>query len=567
MYNIFKKIFSILNLIKKNKFSGIILLSVIRSFFEILSLGLLIPVLAILSNFQKDANLFGYNLSFVKRLDINELLILFITVFLISYLFKTLFIGYYEVQKLKKCKDINDKISNIFITNYLNKDYIFFINKNYSELIRNISSEVNLFSFGAIGNYINIIATGLIIIFYCVFLIFYNFKTIYVILIIFVLSFISIIFSQKKFKHWGNIRSQIASKLLKIFDEMFLNIKMIKIFNLEENFKLSSTKPIFQLSESTIKRDLYLGMSAPVIEFISVLFFFIFLILLTSFYKSSYQEILVLFGIIAFASLKLLPSIINLIKSFQQIKYLEKNINIIYDDLKFEKCNHIKENFQLNNIFKIKLQNVKFFYKPENLILDDINIEIKANDKLGIIGKTGSGKSTLLNILCGLLEPNHGTISINDKDYKKINFYNIFSYVPQNIYLFDNSILYNITFQENEKNCNMDRFYELLDAFDLQDIIKNNEDGIHANLGQKGIKISGGQAQRIGLARALYAKFSILVLDESTSSLDEQTEKIIIDKIDQFTKNKIVIFATHRKQALKHCNKIVEVNNKKLLEY
>jgi ABC-type bacteriocin/lantibiotic exporter with double-glycine peptidase domain len=559
MYVIFKKIFYILNIIKKNKFSFIIFLTVARSFFEILSLGLLIPVLGILSNYDKKDILSNYKFSFIENFEIKELLILFISIFLLSYFLKTLFIAYYEKKKLDKCKDIYDTISIILIKNYLSKKYIYHINQNSSELIKNLTSETNLFSFGVISYYINILSAFFLIFFYCLFLIFYSSKTLFVIAAVFVLGYLTIIYTQKRFKYWGELRSELASKLIKIFDEAFLNIKMIKIFNLENKITKNAIASINQLSNFTIKRDLYLGMAAPVIELVSVLIFFIFLIILTTIYQTSYEKIIILFGLMAFASIKLLPSIINLIKNLQQIKFLEKNVNTIHDDINLNKDKlNLKE---LKEISKINLNNIKYFYKSDQVVFKNINIEINAQDKLAIIGTTGSGKSTLLNILCGLLEPNEGNITINNKNYKDVNFLNIFSYVPQKIYLFDNSILYNITFEENERNCDMEKFNKIIDSLQLRDLIQGSIDGVNTSVGQKGIKISGGQAQRIGLARALYAKFSILILDEATSSLDEKTENHVLNEIFNYTKDKIVVFATHRKKVLNYCNKILEIND------
>ena len=231
-----------------------------------------------------------------------------------------------------------------------------------------------------------------------------------------------------------------------------------------------------------------------------------------------------------------------------------KSSKNIYEHSKEKK----DQNFKLNNI---KFENVSFSYPSVNFpILSNLNFEINKGDRIAIIGETGSGKTTLLNLISTLIFPSSGKIIINGHDrpdlYKNVR--NNIGYVSQSVYLSDNSIILNISLShsitENEKI----NILSILKSLNL-DVINNKSVNEIASIGERGSMLSGGQIQRIGIARALFRNPSILILDESTNALDEENEIKILDFLIKEFKNKIIIFCSHKKNILKYCNKILEV--------
>ena len=194
---------------------------------------------------------------------------------------------------------------------------------------------------------------------------------------------------------------------------------------------------------------------------------------------------------------------------------------------------------------------------------DGINIEFLKNDKICIIGESGSGKTTILQKILGL---DYFDINKVSFDGKKTNlnineWQNLFSYIPQNFFLLNDTIKNNITFLEDGDNFNNDRYCDSLKKADC-DFIKKLDQGENFVVGENGERLSGGERQKIAIARSLYQNKSILILDESTSQINKNSEKIILDNLNNL--NKIVIFVTHDNSNLKYFNKVYEVKGKKL---
>jgi ATP-binding cassette subfamily B protein len=268
-------------------------------------------------------------------------------------------------------------------------------------------------------------------------------------------------------------------------------------------------------------------------------------------------------GALALCAQRLLPLIQQIYSSIVAIgAHRESVVDAI--GLLEQKIN-IREPFgvDLKVIKNIIFKNVSFKYDcEEEWTLKAINIEIKAGDKLGIVGLTGSGKSTLIDLLMGLLNPTSGFIEINNNKMNILNanqFQSRISHVPQSIYLKDATILENIAFSENQSKIDVDRAMKCIEAAQLHEMIKSIPLGLNTTVGERGIKFSGGELQRIGIARALYKNSSVIVLDEATSALDEETEGLIINLIKEIFVGGIIIMISHRPKSLTMCNKIIQI--------
>ena len=214
-------------------------------------------------------------------------------------------------------------------------------------------------------------------------------------------------------------------------------------------------------------------------------------------------------------------------------------------------------------------KDISFSYlSSRDFSLKKINFEINKFETLAIIGKSGSGKSTLVDIISGLIEPSSGEIQIDQKvstnEYFKIR-QNV-SYLSQNFFLIDDTILNNIVFDDSENNVNLKRVNELIIKLELEDLIRNSKNGIYSYVGEGGVQLSGGQSQRIALARCFYSNKDIIILDEATSALDINTENSILNLIKSIKLNKTIILVSHRKNVLEFADKVLMLDDGKVIK-
>jgi len=267
------------------------------------------------------------------------------------------------------------------------------------------------------------------------------------------------------------------------------------------------------------------------------------------------------------SSLRVLPAVSRITNSITLLRLYKYSIDIIYSKLKNKK--KIRVNHYINYKFEeLNLTNVNFQRENNKLILKDVNLNFFKNDWVGIKGLSGSGKTTLIDLICGLLKPNKGKIILN----KKINLTKIkgtipikIGYVPQDIFLLNDSLQANIAFglPINEKDQN--KIINVMKLCKLEKFIKNKKSIAKININEDSNNLSGGEKQRIAIARAIYPDPELLIFDEFTSSLDDKTERDILKNLKKILKNKTAIFISHKKRSLANCKKIYTFKNKTLI--
>jgi ABC-type multidrug transport system fused ATPase/permease subunit len=300
---------------------------------------------------------------------------------------------------------------------------------------------------------------------------------------------------------------------------------------------------------------------------------------LSLFYLSKSSDYSTLFPQLAFfavLTIRFVPAFTSILMSLNYIKIFSASVNLITREL-----NDI-ENYRPilvgnKNIYNNKIKNSKSnFLSVVNLsynypeekksTLEKINFTIEKGSKVAVIGKTGSGKSTLFNLMLGLLEPKHGNIFFKNKSiYEDLNSWRKqICYISQNIYLLDSSIKDNITFNLFEEEVDKDKLKRVIDLANLRATINEMPFGLETTVGSDGIRLSGGERQRIAIARALYRNSSIFFMDEFTSSLDSETENLIVKNLKDNFPDKTMLIISHRKSTIDNCDKILKIDQGKL---
>ena len=273
-----------------------------------------------------------------------------------------------------------------------------------------------------------------------------------------------------------------------------------------------------------------------------------------------------IFGII---SLKLLPQLILAFNIYGNIKNSEYAIDILNNEL--SKLNKNKDVDKQEIVIQksLEVKNFTFYYNEEKkLIFEDLNFMLKVNDIIGIRGVNGSGKSTLLKALSGLIAPENGEVLIDENKvnkFKDLSWKNSISYIEQDVFLFNDTLIKNITLKENLSSSELNFVNDLIDNFNLRNFVNSNKLGLNQIISENNINLSGGEKQKIAICRAFFKNSKFIFLDETFSNLDRDTTKKVKNYIKNL-RNKGIVIVSHNLEDLDVCNRNLQIENGKIFE-
>ena len=366
--------------------------------------------------------------------------------------------------------------------------------------------------------------------------------------------------SKKKFLNIGDAINFNREKTIQSIEQSFASLKDIFNLNKFEYITHDFHKSHQNLLFNKYKSIFLISVPKFFLEFTSILILTMLTYITFSNGNKSSDE---LFGNLLFLGLafyKSIPSINSIINFFNEYQIYENILgDIYYENKKITKLfsNNDKKKFIKNFNSEIEFKKIRYSYpltKNKIQSLMDVNLLIKKGKKVGLYGKTGSGKSTLINIVSGLLRPSSGKIFIDNKEISKIYKPGFIAVVPQKIYLFNTTIEKNITLEHEEKNINYKLLNKILNTCQINEILKKKNKSLKHVISDRGINFSGGETQRIGLARALYSNPSLLILDESSNALDKRTEKKIFDLLFKFNSSLSILIISHNSDLIKKCD-------------
>ena len=559
--NIYKTIGS-----EKKKIKFFIFLIFISALLEIAGVALVVPVLTLILS---SSSFISFEIPFsseglivIKKDQLMLITVIFIFFF---YLFKSLFLGYFNYWRSKFIFSLNEKISTRLFTIYLYQPYIFHVSRNSSISTRNLISVQNYVS--NIDQSAHLITEIIILLSFFSVLLFYEpLVTLYIALIS---STFALIYIKKVSPISFRLgeQSHIETRnILQTINQGLFGIKDIKLYGREKDFLKSFNESIKKFSYSLRIFEFLQPLSRILLEFLAVILI-ITSVLFLYFLDYKNNDIIIFVALLAAVGFKFIPSVNKVLFAVQHLKYylpLSKNI---FNELNLKMIETNEEDKKLIFEKNINIDSLDYSYK-NNQVLKNIKLDIKKNTSIGIIGKTGSGKTTLINIILGLLEISKGEIEIDNvkSNFNNRSWQNKIGYVPQNIYLVDDSIKKNIAFGISSKKINEDKIVNSLKIAQMYDFAMNLPDNINTIVGENGAQLSGGQIQRLGIARAVYNDPDILIFDEPTSSLDQETEKNFIKEIKKFKFKKTIIIISHREEPLNFCDEIYKLENNKLIK-
>lgn len=563
VWHIYKK----LSYDHKKKCLFLLVFMLVTAVLEVASLGLVVPFLSFLTNESYISNIpilkdllrfVDINYGIVSSTFISLLFILLAIMAMSARLLLLRFNALFIVA-------VGSNLSLRVLGYVLNQPYEYHLKMNTSDLIANIKEKVELTVFAVLLPVLTLISNSIISIALIITLIAINWKVALIVSLIFIpLYAILIVFSRVRLNSNSLSIQRNQPLTIKLIQEALGSIRDI-ILNSNKDVYIEKYKLPDYENRLAQAKNIVLA-SSP--RFIMECTGMILIASLTLYYVSNeinLMTVLPSLGALALGAQRILPSLQQIYAAWASIAGYGTSADEVIEKLEIldnENKKIISNEIKFNN--SIKFNKVSFaYYGVNEPIIQKIDFEIRKGDRVAIVGKTGSGKSTIIDLIIGLIKPTSGFIYIDDQklnDNVVSSWQEKIALVPQTIFLSDESLLQNICLGYEEDKIDINRVKSCIKTVGLEDVIEKLPNRYQTKIGERGVRLSGGQRQRIGIARALYKKKKILILDEATNALDEDTENKIIKNIQSMSKDLTIIIISHRPQTLKFCNKKILIN-------
>ena len=576
-YNIFtvlKLSFGVLAVDRK-RFNFAVFLCVIGGAFELVGVGTLYPFLALLSKPELiETNEILHSVyNYFQFENVTDFLLLSGWIALIIFFIATLFLFFKNAYIIRFCTRQNSQVSVRMLEAFLRKDMLFHIGGNSGALSKDVIEQSDQFTNGVLLSVMTLLADGLILIVLIALILLVDLKA--GLVMTFVIGTVLIIvleITRKKVHEYGVRNDEGNSKRFVFVVSVLQSVKEVKVSGKESFFanlfriqanelaRCYSNLNIIQLIPQSVMQFVAAGsVIGMALYFISA--------------GVGIEIIVPTLGLYAVAGYRLMPSANKIAGAISQLRQFQPAIQNVSKVLG---ASSFHSNFSNKgicdskcNFTAIDFKNIKYQYPDtDKFIFENLSVSIACNSFVSLVGPSGSGKSTLVDLLLGLLKPMNGEITVNGKSIMNLgedSWRKLFSYVPQTVYIVDGTIAENIAFGVSVEDIDWNWMQRVISLCHLEDLINEQANGFHASVGERGSMLSGGQKQRIGIARALYQDAPILILDESTSSLDGITEKAIIKLLHELSKSKTIISISHRDSIVRQCDRVIMIDQGQVL--
>ena len=573
-------LYSILSSHERKIATLLMVMILIMALLDMIGVASILPFIAVLSKPElietnSILNLF-YNKSFLLGVETKEqfMFLLGIVVFIVlisSLLFKALTV--YAKHRFIQMREYS--IARRLVEGYLNQPYDWFLSRHTADFGKNIFSEVVAIVNIGFKPAINLIAQGSIATAILTLLIIVDPKLSMIIGVTFgTFYFLLYKYNSKFLKRIGEERLKNNQTRFMAVSEAFSASKEVKFAGLESVYLKRFNKPAKIFAKNSASFLIISEIPRFLLEIIAFGGMLFILLFLMSQSNTTFIDALPTIALYAFAGYRLLPALQQTYSSIIQLRFINSSIVNLHNEINNLPNNHTKVIKNQNQIIEpkkyISLNNIFYSYPNSKLTaLKNINMKIKVNTTVGIVGPTGSGKTTTVDIFLGLLKPNQGCLIVDDKILQEDDlriWQSSIGYVPQNTFLADDTVAANIAFGYNANEINYNSVERAAKIANLHDFVyKELPLKYDSIVGERGVRLSGGQIQRIGIARALYKNPKFLILDEATSALDNYTEQVVMDAVKNLDKKITIIKIAHRLTTIKDCDKIFLLDNGELI--
>ncbi len=556
---------------------------IVAAVFETIGIGAIFPFVGILTDPKviKEQAILSFLYNFFHFNSINGFIV-FAGIALLSIFFiKNIYLLFFNYIQVRVILNQQVRLSRSLFKEYLTKPYVFHLQRNTSELLRNINSEITKLFQGIIISGFQLLTEILVTLFILALLIFTApLATIIASTLLGGSVFIFFRFFRKKISHLGTEQQIVNAAMIKWVNQGLGASKEVKVSGKEDFFVNAFTAQ----SQIGARNSRQLGMLNQVpryfIETIMVTIVLITMLIIV-FKGSNTTSLVSTMALFAMAAFRLMPSITRIVGFITAIRYSQPALSTIYDDLFLNKDQHVSSDHpvledpskildQNERVFtdSIILKDISFKYpNQKDFSVRDVSLKIPIGQSVAFIGESGAGKTTLVDIILGLFHPENGEILIDGKNLndQRATWKQKIGYIPQSIFLSDDTIRGNIAFGLDENQIDDYAVWRALEQAQLKEFVESLPDLLNTTVGERGVRLSGGQRQRIGIARALYHNPEIIFMDEATSALDNETEKEIMKAIDGLKGEKTLIIIAHRLSTIENCDIVFKLNKGRLV--
>jgi ABC-type bacteriocin/lantibiotic exporter with double-glycine peptidase domain len=573
---IIKKLLFFLSPPERKRAGLLLIMTIIMAFLDMIGVASILPFMAVLTspslietNFMLNSM---FQISMVFGVETNQQFIFFLGILVfallvISLTFKTLTV--YAQTRFVQMREFS--IGKRLVEEYLHQPYSWFLSRHSADFGKIILSEVQELISGAMAPLMELISKSMVAIAIVALLVFVDLKIALVVgFSLGGIYFLIFYYVRNYLKRLGDERLKNNRQRFILVSEAFGAIKEIKVRGLEQTYikNFSNFAQIFATTQASSK--IISQLPRYILEataFGGILLITLYIISQTG----SFNNALPIVSLYVFAGYRLIPTLQQIYTSFTSLTSVGPSLNKLYNDLKSLKAfnkNQDQEFLIYNKV--ITLKNIYYNYPDSSrTALKNISLSIPVKSRVGLVGATGSGKTTLVDIILGLLEPQKGTLEVDEKVITKKNtrsWQRLIGYVPQYIYLSDDTVAANIAFGVENKDINLEALEKSAKIANLHHFIMDQlPKQYQTTIGERGVRLSGGQRQRIGIARALYHNPQVLIFDEATSALDNETEKVVMDAVNNLNKDITIILIAHRINTVKNCDIIYKLENGQIL--
>jgi ABC-type multidrug transport system fused ATPase/permease subunit len=534
---------------------------ILISIMEILIMVLVVPLLSTLTTGETNSQIFESLFNALGFSSPDGRITALCTTLLFFYLIKSIITSLATYSQIQFSQKFEESISRSLLISIISQPYEFHLSNNSSILINKVSKEVDQIKKTLISLFAAFTESLIVLALLGFVLINNPLGSIGSVFVVLLSGALFLRMTKNRLVQLGlklNKESALANQHL---IQSLHGIKEIKIRSLDRYFvnRYITSNTIYKRTEGS-----YLFISrlpAIAFELIAILGL-ITSIFLLYFTKTDHSSVTQSLGILVAVSFRLIPSSNRIIVGLNDLKYSRNSIESTVKMI--ENSDRSSERIRIEHFSnKIEFKNVAYAYaSEESPVVENLSFTIKTGEKIGIIGESGSGKSTVLDLLLGLIQPNKGSISIDDRkfDGTRMRWGKVIGYVAQNTYLADDTLRNNVAFGFDPLDISESRVNACIELSHLSRIAHEDPAGLNQILGEHGSKISGGEKQRIGIARCIYQDPEIIVLDEATSALDSATEQIVMNNLFNLQPGKTFIIVAHRLATIAKCDKVLLIN-------